>query len=276
MKYKYSFLLALCLTFFFGWAVSSQLQEKENQLQNLDFAVEPSKNAYLTGEAVNLTFRLKNEGHERVVLPNKLNTEDGHLSVYISEDGKNFKKYSNSAWGRVDAARGNIEIKPGESIETTADILWNDKPRVSHLNPDAAKSVTEGKILTDYVFPQAGTYFIKSIYSVYYFEGRLKLAKIESEPVRITIEKPAGDDLTVWNKIKNRTDIAQFIQQGEFSFSDFEEQEKLEQEFEQIYNQYPESIIARQIGQKLEKYKIAKEKGKAYLQKLREATRKKP
>jgi hypothetical protein len=158
MNHKYPILIAFGLIFFLGWATFSHLQEKENQFQNLDFAVEPSKNGYLKGEAVNLTFRLKNEGRERVTLPNKLNTEDGHLSIYISEDGKNFKKYSNSAWGRVDAARGNIEIKPGDSIKTEAAILWNDKPQVSHLNPDAAKSMTDGKILTDYVFHQSNLF----------------------------------------------------------------------------------------------------------------------
>lgn len=276
MKYKYPVLITFSLIFFFGWATFSRLQERENPFQKLDLVIKPSKSTYLTGEVITLNFQLTNKSGEEVNISNKFSVvEDAFLNVYISQDGKNFKKNVNPG-RRVDSSGANIKIKPGDSIETTASILWNDKPKVSHLNPDAAKSITEGKILTDYVFPQAGVYFIKSIYSVYYYTDRMNVVKIESAPVQIRIEEPTGNDWTVWNKIKDRGDFAYFIQYGDFRVSEPEEREKLQQEIERIFSQSPEGIIAGQIEQSLEKFKVIEEKSKVFLQKLKEARQKKP
>ncbi|MDQ3748453.1 MAG: hypothetical protein M3367_05460 [Acidobacteriota bacterium] len=276
MKYKYPVLIMLSVIFFLGWANFSYLQEKENQTQKLEITVKSSKGIYLTGEVVDLTFGLRNKSNEEVTISNHFNTEDGYLHVFISQDGKNFKKYYHPKWGRIDAARGPIQLKSEDNLETSARIFWNKKPDVAGLSPMAAEQTTEGKILTDYAFPKTGTYFIKAIYSNRFTADPLRRVKIESEPIQVTIEEPIGDDLIVWNKIKDRSDLAYFIQEGGFPEFKFDSREKLKQEVEQIINQYPNSIIVGQMKQSLEKFQINEERRGEYRRKLQQAKEQKP
>ncbi len=230
MRYKYLFLTTFSLVFFLGWTSLSYLQVKENLIQELELSITSSKKTYVIGETVNFTFDLKNKGNDDLTRSNNFNIDAGYLKVYISKDGKNFEKYSNPNWGRIDAAWGVVQLKPNESVKTSADVLWNEKPEVSHLSPKSARQSSEGKILTDYVFPKAGEYFVKATFIVHY---QMRANKIESEPIQITIEEPSGDDSAVWNKIKDRGDLAYFIQEGRFRTRKSEEQEKLKQEIEQ-------------------------------------------
>lgn len=268
MKYRSLFLTASCFAFFLSWASFGHLQESANPEKELELAVRSSKGVYIKGEKVNLIFTLRNNGDEGLTILNNFPVDAGYIAVYVSKDGEHFGKYLNPEWGRTDTARGVITIKPHESIETSTDILWNNKPEISHLNGVAASRFIKDKILSDYVFPDAGTYLVKIEYSG--LSGPRGRYKIESEPVQISIAEPNGEDLEVWQKIKNRSDLAYFIQEGRFRTIKREEEQQLKYEAELIVNQYPTSSIARQIAQSLDKFRSFEEKRKAFERKLQQ------
>jgi DNA polymerase II large subunit len=91
---------------------------------------------------------------------------------------------------------------------------------------------------------------------------------------KLRLQSTSSDDSAVWNKIKDRGDLAYFIQEGKFRTRKPEEEEKLKQEVEQIINQNPNSIIANQMTQSLEKFRDVEESRKAFRQKLRQAKEK--
>ncbi|MDQ3799834.1 MAG: hypothetical protein M3384_10305 [Acidobacteriota bacterium] len=268
MRARYLFSIVFCVISFLSWINYSHSREKIKLEQKLELSIESSKKNYLTGEILTLNFNLKNKSQEELTISDSLNTDSGYLSVYISQNGAEFKKYYNSTWGRANASRAYIQIKPGQHIKTSATVFWNAVPRV--VRPDRLQ---QKPVDTYYAFPQANTYYLKAVFTLY-FEN--KPNKIESEPIQVIIEEPTGDDFAVWNKIRNRSELAFFIQEGNFLTSKPEEKEKLRQEAEEIFNQYAETVIGRQIGRSLEKFRTLEEKSKTYLQKLKEAKERNP
>jgi len=63
---------------------------------------------------------------------------------------------------------------------------------------------------------------------------------VDSEPIAITVEEPIGEDLEVWNRIKNDGKFAFFIQ------------------VEDILQKYPRSIYAAPLRRSLEKFESRK------------------
>lgn len=267
MKYKYLFLIAICLLLISGLSSFSYMQE--GQEKELELLVKPSKQSYVLGEVVRLDFVIKNSGVKDITIMGSLKIEDGYLNVYISKDGKNFGQYNHTKWGTDDTYRPPVKLKPGEGITNSATILWNMKPNINGLNETVAKKAVEGKILTDYAFPEAGTYFVKASYYIY-STNQQGAVLIESDLIKIVIEEPASEELEVWNKIKNNGDIAHFIQEGDFSVPIYKtkERENLRQEIEQIINQYPNSFYTESLQQSLAKFRAAEEKRQEYLQKI--------
>jgi len=269
MKYKYLFLTSVCLLGFFGLTSLVYLQTKTNNTsKQLELSVIPSEVNYMLGEVAALSFKLTNVSDEDVSILGDLNTSDGYLNVYVSQNGRNFSEYRHTKWGIKDAKSQPIKLSPSESVTTSATILWNRKPETKGLNTDVAEKATEGRILSHYAFPEVGTYFVKASY-YNYFTKEAKPVLIESEPVQITIEEPAGEDLEVWNKIKDDGDIAYFIQEGDFRipFYKTEERIKFKREIEQLLNQYPNSFYAQSLQQSLDKFKATEEeKRKDFLQ----------
>ncbi|MCA1590528.1 MAG: hypothetical protein LC734_09110 [Acidobacteria bacterium] len=251
MKIKHILLCIAVLTSVVGFAHLSHVSGSADE-RNLKLLLSSSKIAYFNGEIVNLTFRLLNTGTTEHTVRHGLFAEDGYVSIYISKDGVEFAKYRNPNWGRFEGSRGPFKIGAGASLEASADILWNSKPDVGHLNPMAAQRASDGKILTDYVFPEPGNYWVKASFSD--FDKNSKRIAVESEPIPITIIEPAGDDLEAWRKIKNRPEIAFFIQEAKFRMSlEPSERQRLKQEIETIANQHPHSVIAKQIRRSLQR-----------------------
>lgn len=209
-----------------------------------------SKDTYILGEIVNINLRLENRGLERKRMFVTPDFRNAHTRFWVSRDGTNFAEYSNPQGGKMRSVAGPPWIEPNQIVEGAGTLLWNKKPVVHHLNSDAARSVQEGKILTDYAFPESGTYYIKASFGALYGTGR-----IESEPIEITIVEPEGQDLEAWNAIKDREEIAYFLQEGSFRGSYKSVGEMRSREFEEIANRYPDSIIAAQLRQKLREYR---------------------
>lgn len=155
-------------------------------------------------------------------------------------------------------------LQPGQSFKSEATVLWNSKPDISHLRPDVAK----GKIMTDYAFPKAGVYLVKAIASIPDANSDAVSAKIESEPIEIVVNEPVGDDLKVWNQIKDSGDIAFFIQTGSFLTSQNEVEKNMAEQVKQITQNYRNSFLSGQMQQKLENFKTNEQRKKETLYKF--------
>ena len=237
------------------WAKSTGAIKQAKNSSVLALKVNSEKQTYVLGELIKLNFELSNEGDKAVRVAYKPDVSTGYLKIWIAFDDREFNLYNNSSWGRMEN-RG-LTLQPGQHFKSQATIFWNSKPQIPRSG--------EGKILTDYAFSKAGIYFIKAVASI---TGDNPM-KIESEPIQIVVNEPVGDDLKVWNQIKENGDIAYFIQQGETPTYQDEKAEKLLKEIEQITGKYPNSDLAGQMKQKLEKFRIDEEKRKEMLEKAR-------
>ena len=236
--------LTLCVS----WSIIGFTQTKTENT-NLSFKGKANKETFVLGEPVTVEFEFTNTG-ENPVLIGAQGVEVGSLKIFIarSQDGE-YKEYFGSGWGRKQGKE--ILLGPKQSHKyKEATILWNGKPNVSHLNEDAARRVLAGKITTEYAFPDAGVYFIKGL--SYFGENA---TPIESEPLKVVIKEPVGDDLEVWNQIKGNREISYLIQKGAFDTEKEAEKEQLTKQIEQIIVQYPNSVYSSYLKANLEKYK---------------------
>lgn len=240
--------------------ISGKGQSEEEELR---LKVTSSKEIFLLGEIVPLTFRLTNEGTESLRFVGDLDAKDGNLKILMSEDGKHYKKYFRSDWKVADKKPTSVLLKPQESLVALTGILWNSVPRVTNLSELAEKQLT-----TNYVFMAKGTYFVKVVLPIY---TQNKQFEIESDPLQITVEEPVGEDLKVWNKIKDNGDIAYLMQEGDFKIPSYKTKErgKLQQEVEQILVDYPNSFYAQSFKQSLEKFQVIEEKRRAFEEKMK-------
>jgi len=259
-------IFAISLTVVLGFAGIAYMQSSKEY--SIEIAVKPSKKVYMLGEVVSLDILLQNNGIEDVKIFGGLSKDDGLFSISISKDNRNFKKYSHIKWGRADVKRIPVNLGSGKNTNTLATVFWNNKPSVSNsLAPDVIKQKEVGRILTSYAFPDAGEYYIKASY---FLHLTAKPILIESEPIKITIGNPQGENLEVWNRIKDDGNFAYFIQEGEFLIPGYktEERDKFKQKIEEIINIYPNSFYTQSLSESLTKFNANEAKRQEFLQKL--------
>lgn len=237
-------LISIALILF---SVLLSTQAESGQSEQLEISNKPSKNTYLTGELVDLNLRLDNKSTRDVTIKNGFSVLDGYLKVYISSNGIDFEEYFNTKWGTKDGASKPITLKPNEAIETSATLLWNYKPALYSSKP------LKDKIATDYAFPNPGNYLVKSKFVVYLSDSKEPIT-IESDPVSISITEPVGEDLEVWMKIKDRGDIAFFLQEGAVRSGNKDEQDKLVNDVQQILSLHPGSMYSQRLRENLESF----------------------
>ena len=220
-----------------------------------------NKENYIIGEPVTLEFRLSNVGSSTELVP-ATGVESGALGISISREEKGeYKDYFGSGWGRRQIHY--VSLENGQSATfLPATILWNGKPRVSHLNQDAATEFLKGKITTEYAFPEPGVYFIKGCSRF----GR-EAIRIESKPIRIVIAEPAGIDADVWNQIKGNSEIALLMQKGSFNTDEDLKKEELSRKVEQIFTLFPESVYSTYLKENMDKYRADELKRKVIFKK---------
>ena len=231
-----------------------------NSDQNIILKAEATKESYMLGETVSLNLLLINKSNKPIRVPS---LENGYMHIWIASSDRNFREYRGSRWGLSEGGKG---VKSGETFTSAITLLWNSKP-------PQYSSVSENRLQTEYAFSEAGTYFIKATASIW--DNNAKTA-IESEPIQIVVKEPIGNDLEVWNLIKNNGDIALFIQEGDFQTSQTEEREKLLKGVEQITIKYPNSLLTNQLKQGLEKFRITEERIKELRQKIQNNKEEKP
>ena len=212
------------------------------------------KETYKLGEPISPLFELKNGSNKPVIVLDKFGVETGFLKVFATKNNTDFIGFGNSRWGVLDSA-SKTYILPNESKRTTAGILW----------------YVDSQGLPAFRLKEPGTYYFKSRYSVL-FEGEKLRIDLESEPVQITIEEPIGEDLQVWNKIKDNGNFAYFIQEGDLQIPDYkpEERTKFLQQVEQILTDHPNSFYAESLRQSLTKFRASETKRQESLQKIQD------
>jgi len=260
---KMTLLGLFCVSVLIGvivsWSIVARAISKSVAGPPLKVKVMSERDVYIIGETVKLAFELVNEGSEPITLLSRPDVMTGYLKVWIAFDGREFNQYSNSSWGLFEGS--GVKIQPGGSIKSEATILWNNKPQISRLG--------EGNILTDYAFPEAGVYQMKAVAAIRDRSSPGTLIKIESEPIQIRVTQPVGDDLKVWNRIKDNGAVAYFLQQGDtLTFRDLQAQKTIK-EVEQLSEEYPDSYLAKRMRQTLEKFRLEDAKRKDKLEKAK-------
>lgn len=262
IKGKYMFFGSITLCGLIAFSLLAQT--KIESTNNLTVEIKQLKSSYILGEIVSLDVEIKNQSEFDTYLFGT-DVESGYLQILISQDGYTFKKYSNGPWGNKDK-RGKV-IKPSEIIKSTATVLSNVLPGTSGLSDSAILRFKDKQIMTVYAFPKPGDYYLKAVLGIPSEDGN---REFESKPIKITITKPIGEDLQVWNLIKNRGDFAHFIQNGQLvDFKSPEKQAKFQQEVEEILNTYPNSFYASSLRQSLDKFKANETKLLEFQEKIK-------
>lgn len=214
MKLKttiYTTLIALAIALGTAVSLSQSEDSTSKDIKHLTLQVKADKQHYLPGEVITLDFKIKNDSNEPVLLPKSVDVQSGQLQVFIADESNEYNQYIGPRWGLADVfVKKAVKLAPGESFETTATVLHNHRVEASHLSEIAAAEIAKGRIKTEYALPNPGMYFIKAV-----LNDDQMANKIESEPIRIIIEEPQGQDLEVWNRIKGDGNFALFMQTGE-------------------------------------------------------------
>lgn len=243
-----------------SWTIVA-LTQTTTLTNDLSLKGKTNKENFILGEPVTVEFEFINEGDDSVKVAGS-GVESGGLKIFIAQgQDREYKEYFIGDWGRKHGQYISLEPKQLHRFKG-ATILWNGKPNVSHLNETAAARVLKGKITTEYAFPEPGVYFIKGL--SYFGENA---TPIESEPIKVVIEEPVGDDLDVWNQIKGNKEIAYLMQHSAFDTGKEAKKEQLNNQVEQIFVQYPNSIYSSYLKSNLEKYKARQKVLKESLEK---------
>ncbi|MGI8788057.1 MAG: hypothetical protein ACR2HG_09885 [Pyrinomonadaceae bacterium] len=256
MKRKNVHILIVTILLFASLLTAIFASNNLEQSKKVAFTVKSDKNNISLGEIVSLEFEFVNEGESAVRIPSG-GVMAGNTEIFIAKKGESYRRYFRSDWGRKNEKVITLASNQKHKIDdTNATILWNGKPDYSHLNSDAAKRADkqDNRILTDYAFPDAGTYLVKAT-SCLIDELKGCSVPIESKPIEIKVSEPVGEDLEVWNQIKGNRGLAMLMQKGEFDTGKEAEKQQLTNGVEQILEKYPNSIYSSYLKPNLEKYK---------------------
>lgn len=222
-------------------ATSLAQTERNTDQRDLEIQFASIKDSYYLGEMVYLDFFIKNTSN-RDIFHRGLDMASGYLNLYIAFADGNYKKYKQP---RVDD-RGLGIFKAGATTRFSEGILWNFVP--SYSDP---KQFEETDIMTDYAFPTPGVYYLRAELYVPSAENPLRSV---SNIITIAINEPAGDDMQVWNILKDHGDIAYFIQESSIRVSDKQKQEEFLKNIDRLLNQHPNSIYTPFIRNSRAKY----------------------
>ncbi|MFM9905037.1 MAG: hypothetical protein ACKVQJ_10760 [Pyrinomonadaceae bacterium] len=248
-----------------GFSLQRRSAEASNEI---DLSLGIPKKEVKLGEMLSIETKITNNSSLPVYLEGDSNYA---VSIKIAfEEDKDYRLYvPEGPLISLDGVYIPTKIDPQETFRKQCAILWNRNfsTEVKNLSKEAAESYIGGKILTDYAFPGAGTYFIKAVTTV------MKSNKpflIESGPIQITVREPQGEDLEIWNKIKNNSEFAHFLQYGDMTrgYKKPEERTRFQQEVEQILADHPNSFYATNLRQSLDKFSANEAKRRESLEKL--------
>ena len=251
--------VSVAFLLYISWSVVGYMQTN-TESADLSFKGYANKATFVLGEPVSVEFEFSNNGKTSLAV-HKLGVENGILKIFVANKDGEYKRFWGYGWGQVLGRM--LSLAPGKSYRyKDVTILYQGKIETEGLSEKAAQAKLEGNITTEYAFPEPGVYFIKGLSS--YADktpsfGKdsppIEVKSIESEPIKITVIPPTGEDLEVWNQIKGNAEIALLMQNGAFNTGKDAKKEQLMTQVEQIIVQYPNSIYSDYLKPNLEKYK---------------------
>jgi hypothetical protein len=261
------------LLLFFGilllTGLSSLIYSTKAEVMNLPqnslrIRITSSKPTFVLGELVSFEIEITNESSESVLVRG-LDVDSNYVKIFVAEAGKKFKEYKHS---RVKETRW-MKFQPRQIVKSNVNILWNFTPAKFASNPSKFNGTN---IITDYVFPKSGIYFIKAVLVI---PNSNETLNIESETIQLNLRDPLGEDQEVWNKIKNNGDFGYFLQEGDFRIPEYKQEERImfKQEVEQIVNRHPNSFITGQLRQSIEKFNQKEAKRRELREKMKQPNR---
>ena len=215
-----------------------------------------SKKSYRLGEKIDLSFSLTNRENKDLLLKDVLGTGTGFLDLECTNNGRDFFGCSDPSWGTLDFNDPSTPLAAGETIFTSTSILWDWKVQD----------------VPTYIFLKAGVYNVNARYTAHLLDEKGKVVPydLRSDPIQIEILEPRGEDLEVWNKIKDDGNFAYLLQRDHIRipFYKKEERAKFKQKVEEIIKAHPNSSYTESLNQSLMKSNAAEEKLKARMEKF--------
>lgn len=225
-----------------------QLIEASSNIVSLKVASE--KKEYYLGEVVSVETRLTNNTSKPLYIHG--DSRNGTVIKIAFNQDSTYRMYSPPSLGfTLDGVNVPDTVAPHKTLARNKNILWNDKPDVSHLNADAARPIVEGRILTDYAMPEAGTYFVKFCAII---EVNGKMTTFESKPIEIIVKSPEGADRPIWKEIKENGNLGRFLQTSEFprrTYRWVDEQNEFEGKIRELIHANPNGIYAESLRRNL-------------------------
>ena len=211
----------------------------------LTLRLSSEKTNYKLGEPITFNFELTNGSGKQVELLDGFDIASSSISLEVSLDGKPYARCGDSGWGTLDASlQSPLNLPPDQSLETSGSMLWKR----------SAKDTPE------FFFTRSGSLSFRAKYvALLLSDGKRMEIPLESEPIQITLESPSGEDLEVWNKIKDDGNFALLIQKNRVDISDSktEERAKFMQKVEDIIGTHPNSFYAESLHQSKAKFEAA-------------------
>jgi hypothetical protein len=219
----------------FGLAVAACPSRVEAAPCPIAAQVSARRPAVVLGEPVDLTLVLKNTGASAIELhaPSE-KTGTVRLAIAADADAATFLSYNGPEWGTKDARRPPVRLKKKGSLRLNLRVLSNGVPHAGKPNPN--------EISTPFAFGTAGRFVARVRY-----EDRSSCpdAPVEAT-VKIQVAAPAGEELVVWDRIKNCAACAVLLHTAELDPNDRASQEAVGL-FRQIVAQHPRTRYAKSI-----------------------------
>jgi hypothetical protein len=200
--------------------------------------ISPAKQEYILGEPVKFD--------RRITVPEGVRTSfesdtQGAFEVFVSTGNGEFLRYRFGGW----ITSHGFDM-----------ILFNAKPKTYHLSDYGRREAEKGMILTDYAFPEPGEYRIKASYG-FVREGRSTMDTVWSNVITIRVKEPEGDDLIVWELMKEDPRIGYFMMKGEAPRNT---QDAVLAKVDRITSEYPNGYLAGLLKIKAQEHRARRER----------------
>jgi hypothetical protein len=225
-----------------------------------------NKDSYILGEPIQINGEYINNTNKDALI------YVGRTNGILLADGEDYK-YFDAAPTDCSISRP-FQLKAGQSYKTL-DKPYNYKnvvflmnamgDRSPKINCDGLKRAEkaiciekrEKPVPVKYAFQDVGTYYAKYGGSLITDEKNDKTEPIPTEPVKITIFEPTGDDLEVWRVIggEDRQMFADLMRSGSLYEKDEVKKITFMNEVEQILIDYPNSIYSNYLRDGLDSFK---------------------
>jgi hypothetical protein len=234
--------ILLAVLFFFGLVELDKAQGQ--QVNDLQLSLKSEKTTYFLGQPIPLLIELDNLSGNPIILPDTFDPFYGSLKFSVHDYDRNVNfEYMNPNWGILETS-GLVRIGANEKLENRVQLL-------SRVKPDKSPA---------YFFQSEGTYDLRVSYQIQLPGGAA--TQVESRSIKIKLVKPVGENLKVWEKIKDNPEIGYFMQQSDFTIPFYRSKDRLrlQDEVEQLILTYPDSLYSDYLRSNLEKYRPSEEK----------------